>query len=535
VTATSESSMIEWPEGFPRAWSSVRKTTINGFLVRCFAQADDGPAIVFDDGLELRFSELQDRIERFGGYLTRRIEPGDRVAIAIGNRAEYLIAYFGIVAARGVVVPMSPAIGPQDSAHMVNNARCILAFADGEAGDVLESIEAPDLREVVRLTADEPDGLAGRYGDDARLALSDVRADPTDLVDIHFTSGTTGLPKALPGDHLSLLRYVDSVVRSQGVSSDGRILVPLQFHYVDAVFLSMASWYVGAAAVIMRRFSVSRFWDVARTYGATTIYTIGSIPNLLLTAPPGPRDRAHKIRFAIATGVPRRQHKELNERFGFPWYDYYGSSEAGPVTGTPRELAEQFVGTGAIGIPYPELEVRLVNPDGFTICGAGEGELEVRGEILFHGYLNNPEATESVLHDDYYQTGDLMRRDERGMYYFLGRSKELIRRGGENISPAEVEATLRLHDEVIDAAVVPAYDDIRGEEVMAHVHVDTDRGDLAPELARFCAERLAAFKVPRYIKVRCDPFPRTPSQRIQKERLKVDGRHDPSGAWDRQA
>src|SRR5262249_16258416 len=138
------------------------------------------------------------------------------VAIAIGNRAEYLIAFFGIIAARGVAVSMSPTVGPQDSAYMVNDVRCVLAFADGEAADVLESIDAPSLREGGRLTANEPDGLAGCYRDGARIALADIQAHPSELIDIGFTSGTTGLPKALAGDHLALLRYVDVGARMRG-------------------------------------------------------------------------------------------------------------------------------------------------------------------------------------------------------------------------------------------------------------------------------------------------------------------------------
>jgi crotonobetaine/carnitine-CoA ligase len=343
------------------------------------------------------------------------------------------------------------------------------------------------------------------------------------------------LPKALPTDHLGLLRYVDVGARARGLRADDRLMIPLRFHYGDAITLCMTCWTVGASPVVMRKFSVSRFWEVARRRDATSLFSIGSIPNLLLAAPPSPGDRDHAIRFAKAIGVPKGQHRDLNERFGFPWYEVYGSSESGPALAMPSAFAEEFVGTGAVGIPYPDVDARLVDLEGRVIEGAGEGELELSGEILFRGYLNNPEATEAVLRDGWYRTGDLMRRDDRGMYYFQGRRKELIRRGGENIAPSEIEAVLRLHCEVIDAAVVPVEDDIWGEEILAYVQAAEARPGLPQELASFCARRLAPFKVPRYITVRTESFPRTPSERIRKDQLKVNGTHSIVGAWARDA
>jgi acyl-CoA synthetase (AMP-forming)/AMP-acid ligase II len=159
--------------------------------------------------------------------------------------------------------------------------------------------------------------------------------------------------------------------------------------------------------------------------------------------------------------------------------------------------------------------------------------LEVKSPYLpFSGYLGNPQATAEVMRGDWLRTGDLMRRDALGVYYFEGRRKELIRRGGENIAPAEIESTLRLHPAVVDAAVVPVPDRLRDEEVKAYVHV---QADVTPaELAEHCARLLAPFKVPRYIEVRTEDFPRTPSQRIPKNELKVDGVHRIEGVWDRE-
>ncbi|MBE3013794.1 AMP-binding protein [Microbispora sp. NEAU-D428] len=526
--------LITWPPDMADAWTVVPRTTLADFAARCFGAGGDAPALIFDDGVTVSFAQLHERIERFAGFLRSRVSVGDRVALAVGNRAEYLIAYFGIVLVRGTVVTMGCDIGPADAALMIDDAGCRLAVAEGRAAEVLRGLvgETP-LEEVLDVRDGEPDGLAHHYRDASRLPLTEAACEIDDLVDIGYTSGTTGMPKALGGDHAEPLRYVDVILRTRPLEADDRILVPLQYHYGDGLYLTLASWHAGVAVVVMRKFSVSRFWTVAKEFGVTQLYTIGAIPNLLLAAPPAPADRDHHIRGALAVGVPAGRHRELNERFGFPWCEMYGSSESGPALSMPDDVAQEYVGSGAIGVPYPDVQARLVDPDGVVVDGPGQGELELTGEIVFTGYLGNPDATRQVLHDGWLRTGDLARRDERGMYYFVGRVKELIRRGGQNIAPAEVEAVLRLHPAVVDAAVVPVEDDLRGEEVLAYVQVREGSSVDAAELAKFCAGRLAAFKVPRYIRLRTEPFPRTPSQRIPKNRLKVDGKHRTSGAWDR--
>ncbi len=166
--------------------------------------------------------------------------------------------------------------------------------------------------------------------------------------------------------------------------------------------------------------------------------------------------------------------------------------------------------------------------------GPAQEKLEVSGPwVPFRGYIDNPQATAEVLHDGWIRTGDLVRRDSDGVYYFEGRRKELIRRGGENIAPAQVEEVLRGHPAVVDAAVVPVPDPIREEEVKAYVQIRT--AVTPAELAEHCALHLAPHKVPRYIELRTEPFPLTPSQRIRKQDLRVGGVHRVEGAWDRLA
>lgn len=526
---------VTWSGRMAEPWSAVPRRPLLELLGPALA-AHAEPVLVFDDGVEITGPRLLDRIERFAGVLATRIDVGERVLLACGNRAEFLVAYFAILANRGVVVAVSPDIREHDAEHALAGARCVLAIAEPDAAVRIDAIapRAEGLREVLRIDGPEPAGLAHLENDATRpLRLADVDADIEDLVDIGFTSGTTGLPKALGGNHSEPLRYVDVALRAEPPAPDERVMLGLQFHYGDPLYSFIAAALSGTSVLVMRRFSVSRFWTTAKAYRATRIVTIGSIPNLLLTAPPSPADRDHGVRRALGVGIPKDLHAELEARFGFPWHEGYGSSESGPVIAMPPEAAPRYVGTGALGVPYPDVEARLVDPDGATLDGPALGELELSGAIVFRGYQDNEEATAEVLHDGWLRTGDLMRRDADGVYYFEGRRKELIRRGGENVAPAEVEAVLRLHPAVIDVAVVPVADPIQGEEIKAYIQVHED-ADVAPEaLTDFCAERLARFKVPRYVALRTEPFPRTPSQRIKKELLKVDGAHRADDSWDR--
>lgn len=536
MTDDGAAAPVTWPASFPGTWEGCPRRPLLEVLGAGIDRFGDRPVLSFDDGFTITGNELREHAERLAGYLATVLQVGDRVAIAMGNRAEYVIAFLAVVANRAVVVALAPDIGPHDARYAVEDAGCVLAITDDRAQAVMTGLvgDVESLRGVITVRDPEPTGFEHLLAEVPPLRFADVAADLDDMVDIGYTSGTTGLPKALGGRHTDTLRYMDVHLRRHSLREGSmRMLMPLQLHYGDPLTFLFGALCSGDSLVLMRRFSASRFWDVARTSGATDILTIGSVPSLLLGRPEGPADRDHSIRHATALAIPRDAHAELERRFGFPWSEIYGSSESGPAIGMPPHVADQFVGTGALGIPLPDVEARLVDLDGNVVEGAGTGELELAGEVVFEGYLGNPEATAEVLRDGWLRTGDLMRRDERGVYYFEGRRKELIRRSGINIAPAEVEGVLRQHPSVLDAAVAPVEDAVMGEEVKAYVELKPGEAFDPAALAAFCSERLTRQKVPRYFEHRIDPFPRTPTQRIPKKELMVDGAHTTHQAWDR--
>ena len=519
-------------------WSMCDAPTLTAFLDRHGKRLADVPVLIYEDGLRVTRGELLDLSERFAAHLADRIGQGDRVAIMLGNRTEYFIALFATIANRAVLVSINPDAREHDAGYVLKDSRAVIAIVEARHLALIESLrkDCPDLREIIVVDGPEPRGLAQLKGKRERLPFAEAACAREDVTVVYYTSGTTGAPKGCMLHHGWWLRIVDIDLRMNPHGRE-RGFCSVPFYYADPAIYLLYALQVGGSVVAMRKFSVSRYWDVVRANDVTKIHAIASIPVLLLKAVPSAKERDHKIHHATCVAVPHNMHRQLVDRFGFPWLDNYGSTEAGQMCRVPWEYADQFVGSGSLGCPDPEVDLRIVDDQDRDVPLGQPGQILVRGPEMFKGYLNMPEATAAALKDGWYHTGDLGCFDERGCVYFLGRQKDVIRRSGENLSAAEVEAVLRLHPKVLDAAVIPVADEIRGEEVKAYVQlVEGATPEAVPpeELVAHCAAKLAAFKVPRYLEYRLTDFPRTPSMRIQKEMLKRERENLIAGIWDRE-
>ena len=415
----------------------------------------------------------------------------------------------------------------------------MLAIAGATQKEVLGPLRAdcPSLKDILVLEGEEPDGL-GRYERQARpLRLTEAGSRRDDMTTVFYTSGTTGAPKGCVLDHGWWLRVIDLDQLLFPRGWQDRQLCCLPFYYADPTIQLLTSLCSRGTMIAMRRFSVSRFWDVVRRYDATEMLSIASIPALLLKGEPGAREGDHRMRLAVHAGLPKQLHREMVDRFGFQWSENYGSTEAGVVTRVPVSIAPELVGAGSIGIEAPGVEIRLVDDKDQDVKTGEAGEALIRGPDLFREYLNRPDVTAETMRGGWFHSGDLMRQDERGLYYFVGRKKDMIRRSGENISAVEVEAVLRSHPQILEVAVIPVPDELRGEEVKAYIQLNTGvtPNQLSPaEILEFCRSRLASYKIPRYVEYRTEDFERTPSMKVQKQSL-MSGRQDLiGGAWDRE-
>jgi len=518
-------------------WSAAPQQTVIQLADEACRRWPDAPAMIFEDGLVVTYADLLSASERFAGYLGERIQPGEAVAVILRNRAEFVIAGLSVVGNRGVLVSINPDDKIFDAGHILRDSASVIVILTNEHEALITQLrpELPSLREVIAVRDGEPHGLA-TYSGPRPMRFADSECARDDVCNVYYTSGTTGMPKGCMVDHEWWLRTVDVLLRRIPQTPADRVLCCLQFFYADPGHLLLECLTTGGALVVMRRFSVSRFWDVVRDHQVTLILSFSSIPLFLLKAPPDPRDRDNKVRVARHLAMPPDLHREVVERWGFPWIEGYGITEGNVVTSMPLEYADEMNGSGSIGIPVPEVDLRLVDDGGADVPAGVTGEVLMRGPGMFRGYLSRPEATQEAMPGGWLRTGDLCRQDERGFLYFMGRKKDVIRRSGQNLTATEVEDTLRAHPMILDAAVIPVPDRERGEEVKAYLFLGDGKteADLsADKVIEFCADRLAWYKVPRYIEYRATDFPRTPSMRVRKEVLKAERADLTEGCWDR--
>lgn len=521
-------------------WSAVSAQTVIELVTKGCHEDPERPVLIIEDGLTLTRRELLTHWERFAGYLSKRVKPGDNVAVMLDNRVEFMIALFAIIANRAALVSIAPTAQQHDAGHILRDSQPVLAIVGTTQAPLIEQLkpDCPSLKEIIVVDGVEPNGLM-RFEEQAeRLDFTKAASKRDDIITVYYTSGTTGAPKGCMLDHGWWLRVIDVDMRLFPRSWQDRQLCCLPFYYADPAIQLMTSLASRGTMIAMRRFSVSRFWDVVRKYDASEILSIASIPALLLKGEPGPKDRDHRIRLAIHAGLPAPLHRQLVDRFGFHWLDNYGSTECGSMARMPVSMAEELVGSGSIGIETPETKIRIVDDEDNDVPTGEIGEALISGPDLFRGYLNRPEVTAEAMRGGWYHTGDLIRRDERGLLYFVGRKKDMIRRSGENIAAAEVEAVIRSHPKVLEVAAIPVKDDLRGEEVKVYVQLQPGESPetLPPaDIIEFCRSKLAAYKVPRYIEYRTTDFERTPSMRVQKQALLKERDDLIKGSWDRES
>ena len=347
--------------------------------------------------------------------------------------------------------------------------------------------------------------------------------DPQDLAVMIPTSGTTGRSKLVMQTHLAYVMAGEGFPFWLGLTGDDRLMTSLPLFHINApAYATLGSVAARGSMVLLERFSANRFLDLARRFQATEFNAIGAMLEILMRQPARPDDADNPVRLCYTGPSPDRERQlEIEERFGFEIVCGYALSESPYGLVWPR--GSRPYGTLGTARQHPELghvnDARVV-VDGRT-SGVGEvGMLELRNPAIMRGYYEMAEETASVLVDGWLRTGDLVTDDGRGTYTFVGREKQVIRRRGENLSPAEVEAALERHPDVAEAAVLGVPSELSEEDIKVFVVPAPGRGVDVADLHRFATERLARFKVPRYFEV-VDELPHTPTGRLAKHRLSL--------------
>lgn len=480
--------------------SDLPAETIPGLLRHAARRHGDREFLRFpgtppDPPVSLSFAEADERTDRMAAALAAAgVRPGDRVAVLLENVPGWPLSWLAILKAGAITVPVNVRYRAADLEHVLRDSGAVATISTPE--------HAPRVPGPVHTL----DALAGPAAAPPRPPIG-----AGDIANFQYTSGTTGFPKACLLTHGYWIRTAAIVADLVRPREDDVMLITQAYSYMDPQWTTVLCLIGGFPQVVLPRFSASGFWPAAREHGATLTYVLGAMPQLLDKQPPHPRDRDNRMRLVLCSGIPPNRHRALEERWGAPWRELYGSTETGPDLMAAPE-ATDTVGTGALGLPPPGKEVRV---DEET------GEILVRGEPMMKGYWNHPEATAEAFRGGWYHTGDLGFTDEHGYIHHAGRLKDMVRRGGENISCAEVERVLGEHPAVLNSALLPVPDELFGEVPKAFIQLRPGHPagrETAMDVIAHARRRLARFKIPAYVEF-VDGFRLTPSARVEKRHL----------------
>ncbi|MFZ5848912.1 MAG: class I adenylate-forming enzyme family protein [Actinomycetota bacterium] len=494
-------------------------------LVIAAAEADPDREFLRFEDRSMTFGEVERKTAELAGYLAALgVRPGERVAIMLPNVIGWPLGWLSILRAGAIAVPINAAYRAADLEHVLRDsgARVVLSLPQFRA-----TIEAArvDLDHV--LDIDETLSACAGY------SPPDVAIGPDSLANLQYTSGTTGFPKACMLTHDYWVRMGWLTAGLAGLTEDDVALTAQPYSYIDPQWNTAMCLTARIPLVVLPRFSASGFWPDVRRHRATIFYVLGTMPMLLLKQPPSPQDRDNDVRLVLCSGIVPDLHKELEQRWGAPWREAYGMTESGADLVSPVEDLNA-VGSGTMGIPVPTKQIRIVDELGNEVPDGEPGELIVHGRPMMLGYWNLPEVTAKTIVNGWLHTGDVAVRDKAGRYRLVGRLKDMVRRGGENIASAEVEGVIGQHPDVHSAAVVGVPDDLFGEEVKVFIRlqpgVQPDRAT-AKRILEHARDRLARFKVPRFVEFVAE-FPMTPSERIAKPTLVALSAQQPGPNFD---
>lgn len=491
-------------------------------LEQSAARYGDKKAFIFDhDDTFFSFNDLNTMVNRYANtFKSRGIGFKDHVAVMLPNCPEFPLTWLALAKLGAVMVPLNVRYQIADMEYVLNDsdAAAIVIHMDYASTFKGARDKIPDVKTVFvvgqgeladSLSLDEQTGQASPEFETANLTIDDI-------INIQYTSGTTGFPKGCILTHEYWLTIADAVTRHMGKEDVFLSVTP--FYYMDPQWELISCLMVGATMVLTRSYSPKAYMDLVRRHQATVSWA--TMAPWILKQPPSELDRQHKLRFLLVGGFPPDLHRQFEERFNVITREAYGMTEIGPGMFVPPE-DDHMTGSGSVGVPFESRQVRIVDDQNKDLPQGKVGELWITGPGMFKGYYNKSEETEAAFDGKWFKTGDLFRQDKNGYFYIVGRKKDMIRRTGDNISASEVEYVLTSHPKIMSAAVIPVPDKERGEEVKAYIaptQGETPESIPPEDIIAFCMDRIASFKIPRYVEY-VEEFKRTASGKIQKHVL----------------
>lgn len=495
------------------------------------AKYPDEPALVSLVGGEhesLTFAELNERIDRVANALAERgVSKDDPVGVYMLNNAETIETYLGAMKLGARPVPVNHRFKAEEVSYVLADSGASVCVFDDFAADVIEDVRDDAQTGVERWlhVSEQPRSFAEDYRAVRETASTDpVEVVPTRLDEamLMYTSGTTGTPKGCRLTHDNIVQNSENSVYEAGFGSDERFLVVTPLFHVAAFALFVNTFYTGSTTYIMADFEPERVVDVLESEAITGSFMVPTMSRALLAVDDlESRDLSSFVHYMTGAAPSSEELKrEIIETLECDLYDAFGQTEMSPVTTMllPEDALER---PDSIGKPVINVQLKVVDDDGERVERGAIGRAAYKGPTTFKGYHGLPERTAEVFDDGWFVSGDLVRRDEDGFVYFVGRADDMIISGGENIYPAEIEDVLFEHPAIDEVAVVGVPDETWGERVKAAVVFEDGEHLSAEAIADYVGEHLAGYKKPREVEV-YESLPRNPSGKVLRAELTAE-------------
>lgn len=501
--------------------------TVHGVIEQLAAERGDRNFLTYE-GQKFTYAEMNEAASNIAAGLQKLgVKKNDKVAIMMSNRPEFLFTWFGLSKLGAVEVPVNTAHKGALLSYMITMSDSVVLLLETSFAEQIKDI-LPDLAKLrhIIILGDEV------TLDDRAIPYSDISDNdgvyepcvvlPSDPCAMMFTSGTTGPSKGalVPHNYQLAMAEIICGMAEYGAADCLYNALPL-FHGNAQTLSTMPALISGASMVLAKRFSASRFWDDIRRYNCTEFNYIGGILAILLKAEPQGNDGDNPIRVMVGAGANKEIFTAFEDRFNVQLVEGYGMSEIG----TPLNTSPGDRRPGSCGTLNPGYQIKLVDDEGCAVGIDTPGELLIRplnDHSMMLEYYNMPEKTVEAWQNLWFHTGDYLQKDSDDYYYFVDRKKDALRRRGENISSFEVEQGVNAHAAVLESAAVAVKSELGEDEVMICVALKAGQKLTAIELISHCEKQMAYFMVPRFVRF-MDHLPKTPTERVQKFRLRDEG------------
>ena len=533
-----------WPEGVPKVFA-LPDTSVYRNLEHTAARLPDKPAVIFY-GSTLSYGELKRQADALAGFLQQRcgVKRGDRVLLFMQNSPQFIVAFYAILRADAMVVPVNPMNLTEELRHYVNDSDARVVICGQELhpqmrpllGDGLDhaivtaysdyltrptDLRIPETAGAPRLAIADPGVTLWHDALSARLEPSAHLAGPDDLCVMPYTSGTTGRPKGCIHTHRTVMSTILAGALWVGMDAESVVMATLPFFHVTGMQCSMNQpIWSGSTIVVMTRWDRDTAGELIQRHKVDGWTNISTMAIDFLANPALGNYDVSSLKHIGGGGaaMPQAVSRRLQDLTGLSYIEGYGLSETIAPThiNPPARVKKQ-----CLGIPICDTDARVIDPDTLAELPPGKvGEIVSHGPQIFHGYWKNPAATEAAFIEldgkRFFRTGDLGYYDDEGYFFIVDRLKRMINASGFKVWPAEVEATLYHHPDIQEACIIGTVDPHRGETVKAVVVLrDASKGKVtAADIVDWARERMAAYKVPRVIEF-ADTLPKSATGKVQ--------------------